>query len=46
MSITNPINYNHVAPNWVPWQPQQHNDITSGRHLGFSNFQIVFHIQI
>ena len=25
-----------------PWQPQQHNDVPSGRHLGFSNFQFFF----
>ena len=28
-----------MAPNWFPRQPQQHNDVTSGRHLRFSNFQ-------
>ena len=36
----------HVSPNWLPWQPQQHSYVTSGRHLGFSNFQFFFHIQI
>ena len=24
---------------WFPWQPQQHNDVICGGHLGFSNFQ-------
>ena len=33
------LNGNHLLLNWVPWQPQQHNDVNSGLHLGFSNFQ-------
>ena len=31
------IDWNHVLPNWFPWQPQQHNDVTNDRQLGFSN---------
>ena len=41
-SIFQIFKYSHGAPYWFPWQPQQHNDVTSGRHLGFSNFQFFF----
>ena len=36
------MNQNHLLLNWFLWQPQQHSDVTSGCHLGFSNFQIFF----